>query len=145
MTTPEANALGLTFSYAIPEELRNQVAVGQLVEVPFRNGALQGIVVGLSDQAPADVVLRPLTSILEATPVVDADRLQLARWLSQRYLAPLQTCVQLFLPPGSQRLPQTVAEAVPDKVLPPDLDARAVALYRYLRRRGPVAVSRSIC
>lgn len=139
--TPDANALGLTFSYAIPEDLRDRVALGQLVEVPFRTGTLQGIVVGLSDEVPADVVLRPLTSILEATPVVDAARLRLARWLSERYLAPLQACLQLFLPPGSQRLPQTVAEAVPDKDLPPDLDAGAVALYHYLRRRGPVAVS----
>ena len=137
---PEPSALAITFSYAIPEDLREQVAVGQLVEVPFRNGTLQGIIVGLSDQAPADVVLRPLTAILEVTPVLDAARLQLARWLSERYLAPLPACLELFLPPGSQRSPQTVAEAVPGKTLPPDLDARAVALYHYLRRRGPTAV-----
>ncbi len=133
------NPLGVTFSYAVPEDLRGQVALGQLVEVPFRSGTLQGVIVGLSD-APPEVETRPLASILDSTPALTPTQIALARWLSARYLAPLGDCVWLFLPPGSRRLPQTVVEAVPDKKPPPDLDARAQALLLYLREKGPTPV-----
>jgi primosomal protein N' (replication factor Y) len=152
----EFNPLEVTFSYVIPEDLREQVALGQLVEVPFRSGSLQGVVVGLSAALP-DVEPRSLISILDPTPVLTPVQITLARWLSTRYLAPLSDCIWLFLPPGIRRPPQTVVEAVPDKTPPPDgstaraarrvspcwpqgqyklaevLDARAHALFLYLR------------
>jgi len=127
------NPLGVTFSYAIPETLRRRVAPGQLVEVPFRSGTLQGVVVGLSDVAPPDMELRPLISILDREPILTPAQLALAQWLSARYLAPLGDCLWLFLPPGARRLPQTVVEATRDKTPPPDLDARAQALFLYLK------------
>ncbi len=132
----DANPLARTFTYTVPEEMRHLVAPGQLVEVPFRDSTLQGVIVAMSDSVPEGIVPRPLTSILEVTPLVGASQLQLARWLSDRYLAPLSDCVWLFLPPGVRRSPQLMAEAMPDRVLPPDLDARAAALYLYLQRSG---------
>jgi primosomal protein N' (replication factor Y) len=127
----ESNPLSVSFSYAVPEDLRGQIALGQLVEVPFRSGTLQGVVVGLGD-APPDVAPRPLAAILDPAPVLTPAQITLARWLSDRYLAPLGDCVWLFLPPGMRRLPQTVVEAVRDKTPPSDMDARAHALFRYL-------------
>ncbi len=129
----EANPLGVTFSYAIPEDLRQQIALGQLVEVPFRKGTLQAVVVGLSDVPPPDIETRPLASILDPAPVLTPVQIALAHWLSMRYLAHLSSCTWLFLPPGILRPPQTVVEAVRDKIPPPDMEARAQALFLYLR------------
>jgi len=131
-----ANPLHVTFSYAIPESLGEQVAPGQLVEVPFRNGTLQAVVVGLSDTPPPNVNdVRPIISILDPAPALTPSQIRLAGWLSARYLAHLSNCVWLFLPPGVRRLPQSVVEAVPDKEPPPDLDTRAQAMLLYLRGR----------
>jgi primosomal protein N' len=130
-----SNPLEVTFSYAIPEDLRGQVAVGQLVEVPFRSGTLQGVIVGLSQTPPPDVEIRPITSILDPVPALNPRQIALARWISARYLAHISYCLWLCLPPGTLRPPQTVVEAVPDKEPPPDLDARARALLLYLRGR----------
>jgi primosomal protein N' (replication factor Y) len=127
----DTHPLSVSFSYAVPEELRRQIALGQLVEVPFRSGTLQGVVVGLGDALP-DVAPRPLAAILDPEPVLAPAQIALARWLSDRYLAPLGDCIWLFLPPGMRRLPQTVVEAVRDRTPPPDMDARAHALFRYL-------------
>jgi primosomal protein N' (replication factor Y) len=131
--TQEANPLGVTFSYAIPEDLRQQIALGQLVEVPFRKGTLQAVVVGLSDVPPPDIETRPLASILDPAPVLTPVQIALAHWLSTRHLAHLSSCAWLFLPPGILRPPQTVVEAVRDKNPPPDMEARAQALFLYLR------------
>jgi primosomal protein N' (replication factor Y) len=133
--TQEANPLGVTFSYAIPEDLRQQIALGQLVEVPFRQGTLQAVVVGLSDAPPPDIETRPLASILDPAPVLTPVQIALAHWLSMRYLAHLSSCAWLFLPPGILRPPQTVVEAVRDKNPPPDMEARAQALFLYLRAK----------
>jgi primosomal protein N' (replication factor Y) len=127
------NPRAVTFSYAVPEDLRQQVALGQLVEVPFRSSTLQGVIVGLSDTPPPDVDIRPIISILDPIPALTPVQVVLARWLSARYLAHLSSCVWLFLPPGIRRSPQSVVAAVPDKKPPPDLDARAQALFLYLR------------
>ncbi|MGQ9787417.1 MAG: replication restart helicase PriA [Anaerolineae bacterium] len=130
------HALLRTFTYLVPETLRDQITPGQLVEVPFRNDTLQGVVIALHDIPPHDINVRPITTLLDPTLALNEVQLQLARWLSLRYLAPLSECIWLFLPPGVRRSSQQVAEAVPDKVLPPDIDARAAALYLYLQRHG---------
>jgi primosomal protein N' (replication factor Y) len=129
------NPLEVTFSYAVSKELRQQVALGQLVEVPFRSGTLQGVVVGLSDTPPPGIEVHPIASILDPTPALTPTQIELARWLSARYHAHLSSCVWLCLPPGVRRLPQTVVEAVQDKEPPPGLDARAHAMLLYLRGR----------
>ncbi len=130
------HALLRTFTYLIPETLRSQITPGQLVEVPFRDETLQGVVIGLHDTPPQDINVRPITTLLDPALALSEVQLQLARWLSLRYLAPLSECIWLFLPPGVRRSSQQVAEAVPDKVLPPDIDARAAALHLYLQHRG---------
>lgn len=130
------HALLRTFTYLVPEALRDQITPGQLVEVPFRDDTLQGVVIALHDTPPPDISVRPISALLDPTFALSDVQLQLARWLSLHYLAPLSECVWLFLPPGIRRASQQVAEAVPDKTLPPDIDARAAALYLYLQHRG---------
>jgi hypothetical protein len=39
--------------YSVPTPLTEDMAVGQLIQVPFRTRRLQGIVVGLADRAPS--------------------------------------------------------------------------------------------
>jgi len=130
------DALLRTFTYLVPETLRAQIAPGQLVEVPFRDDTLLGVVVALHDTAPQGINVRPITTVFDPLLALNDVQLHLARWLSLRYLAPLSECIWLFLPPGVRRSSQQVAEAVPDKALPPDIDARAAALYLHLQRRG---------
>jgi primosomal protein N' (replication factor Y) len=136
-----SNPLSVTFSYVIPEELRQHIALGQLVEVPFRSGSLQALVVGLDDRPPPDIDIRPLISILDPTPALSPAQIKLARWISARYLGHLSSCVWLSLPPGVRRPPQTVVEAACDRQPPPDLDARAYALWVYLKdKEAPVPI-----
>ena len=136
----DVNPLGVTFSYAIPPSLADQVAPGHLAEVPFRSGTLQGVVVRLSQTAPPDIDVRPLTAILDPKPVLNPAQISLAHWLSTRTLAHLSQCVWLFVPPGVRRAPQTMVEAIPGEQPPADLDARSRALWLYLQgQQDPVA------
>ena len=53
--------LRTTFTYAVPESLREIVQLGARVIVPFRKKAMVGVVVELTDHAPADTKIREIT------------------------------------------------------------------------------------
>ncbi len=95
-------ALSDAYHYQIPADLRPVVKVGHLVEVEFGRRLAQGIVVAFADSAPVDET-KPIISIIDPDPVLWPWQIDLARWLSRRYLAPLNACFRLLLPPGLTR------------------------------------------
>ena len=102
-----------TFHYHIPSHLENILEPGHLVSVPFRHQQLQGVVIALSDSSPVEKT-RPVEAILDSQPLVSAIQIELARWMAREYLAPLSVCLNYFLPPGANRQPVTVVEAIAD-------------------------------
>ncbi len=78
------------FTYSVPEGV--EVGLGQAVFVPFGPRILQGIVLALSDRTELDAV-RPIASVADPVPVLDGVHIELARWMSAEYLAPLWDCV----------------------------------------------------
>lgn len=86
------------FSYTVPDELAAGVVIGSLVRVPFRHRDVRAVVVGMGpDEEQAMVELRPILSVLEDR--IPADLLRLAHSVSKRYLAPLESCLRLVVPP----------------------------------------------
>ena len=56
-----------TFSYLIPDKLRQTLKVGQLVEVPFgRMRQVKAFVVGFSDYLPENIKAKSISRIVEA-------------------------------------------------------------------------------
>lgn len=87
----------MAFTYRVPSDM--PVTAGQAVFVPFGPRVLQGIV--LNEREPADAEgIRDITAIADDQPVLDAEHIALARWMSERYLAPLWDCVAPCLPSG---------------------------------------------
>jgi len=91
-----------TFTYRIPDGL--PIEPGQAVYVPFGSRTLQGIVVERTDSASV-AQTRDIADIIDVRPLLSPTHLQLARWLSEHYLAPLFDCISLMLPPGFKRRP----------------------------------------
>ena len=98
-----------TFSYAVPEDMT--LVAGDAVLVPFGRRQLQGIVIEAVD-VPAFADPKPVAARLGERPAIAAERVALARWLSEHYLAPLFASVALMLPPGFERKPLTFYEAL---------------------------------
>ena len=103
-----------TFSYAIPDGL--DVSAGQAVLVPFGEKVLQGVVLEITP-VPAVEDTREILSIIETTPVLSQNQIQLTRWISDYYLAPLFSAVALMLPPAFERKALTFISPVQ-----PDID-----------------------
>jgi primosomal protein N' (replication factor Y) len=102
------------FTYAIPSELA--LAPGQGVLVPFGSRTVQGVVLSINLEPSFEGEIRPLLGLAGELPRLPAHLLELARWMADRYVAPLFSCVSLLLPPGVAR--RTRIQFIP--LQPPD-------------------------
>jgi primosomal protein N' (replication factor Y) len=98
-----------TFTYSLPNGL--SVAVGQAVYVPFGSRTLQGVVLEITEE-PRFPETRDIIAAVDGRPLLSPERAALARWISERYLAPLFDCVALMLPPGFRRKPLTLLRSL---------------------------------
>jgi primosomal protein N' (replication factor Y) len=95
-------ALSGTFHYHVGRDMRSTLEIGHLVEVEFGRRLAQGVVIGFSDEAPVENT-KPVIALIDEEPVVRSWQIDLARWMSEQYLAPLNACLRLMLPPGLTR------------------------------------------
>lgn len=88
------------YTYQIPNEWQHQIQLGMRVVVPFGNGSrkVQGFVVGLDSPTNYDGQLKNIDSILELTPVLNQELLDLSQWLADDTFAFRITCLHTMLP-----------------------------------------------
>ena len=111
--------LRTTFTYAVPESLREIVRPGTRVLVPFRKKALVGVVVELTEHAPADTKIREITKALDREPALTPKLIELGHWIANYYLAPVGEVFRAMLPPVIEMRTQrqiTLTEAGGDAV-----------------------------
>ncbi|MBI1346658.1 primosomal protein N' [bacterium] len=94
--------LSTVFHYVVPEGLRELIAPGQRVEVPFGAGnqALIGYCVGTTRQSPTKRQLKSLTAILDREPLIDSALLKLTQWIAEHYLCSWGQVLQSVIPAG---------------------------------------------
>jgi len=107
MTLPFCNValpvpLRNTFTYAIPESLRESPQPGSRVLVPFRNKSLVGIVVECIPDAPEATKIREVTRVLDFLPALTPKLIELAHWIAGYYLAPIGEVFRAMLPPVTE-------------------------------------------
>ena len=89
--------LDMAFTYRVPVEAAPVVIIGGRVLVPFRQQRMSGIVTELHDRKPS-VETKKIISVLDTTPVLDAQLLRLGRWIADYYLAPIGEVFRTMLP-----------------------------------------------
>ena len=90
------------FTYETPERLNGSVCAGSRVLVPFRNRAVTGVVVDAHARRPdPDLVknVREIVEVLDAIPALPPNLVELGRWVSKYYVAPLGEVFRAMLPP----------------------------------------------
>lgn len=90
-----------TYSYLVPEELKDEVAVGSRVIVPFGMGnkQLEGYVLDLKDSIDFSVSrIKPLVRVLDREPVMSPQLVQLAKWMQDKYLSYYLDAIQAIVP-----------------------------------------------
>jgi primosomal protein N' (replication factor Y) (superfamily II helicase) len=91
--------LRTTFTYAIPEHLRDSAQPGSRVLVPFRKKSLLGVIAEFTDSVPQGTKLREITKVLDLAPALTPKLIDLAQWIAGYYLAPVGEVFRAMLPP----------------------------------------------
>ena len=123
-------------TYTVPEQLLDVVRAGQLVQVPFRNGAKTGLAISLSDKLEDESLegkVRPILDIVDPEPLLDEEGIEFLRFVADYYLSPIGEVVRLALP-SSVRIEgikcyKRSAEPCPD---PAELDEDLQRVFEYL-------------
>jgi primosomal protein N' (replication factor Y) len=91
--------LRTAFTYRLPENLREAVAPGCRVVVPFGRRALVGVVLEVHGRNPFGVQLREIVEVLDPLPALPPKLIELGHWVSSYYLAPPGETFRAMLPP----------------------------------------------
>ncbi len=94
-----------TFTYRLPVSVRHLAQAGSRIVVPFGRKFVTGYIVALSaaldprtNLQESDV--KEAKELLDVTPLVTPELLELTRWVSEYYLGPWGEVIKAALPPG---------------------------------------------
>lgn len=88
-----------TFSYLIPDEMKDKIQIGQAILVPFgRQGLINAFCVGFSDYLPEEIKAKKISKILDETPLFSIDYLKLLEWVGNYYCCDLVTVLNAAIP-----------------------------------------------
>ena len=108
--------LNQTFTYKPPldfvtndrsPEMLKKTLFGRRLEVRFGNRKLIGFVVGIRTELGSDIPvpeekIRPATRFVDDEPLLTSDLVQIAKWMSRFYLAPIGEAVCSMVPSGKR-------------------------------------------
>ena len=88
-----------TFSYLIPDEMKDKIRIGQAILVPFgRQGLINAFCVGFSDYLHGDFKVKKINKILDETPLFSIEYLKLLEWVANYYCCDLVTVLNAAIP-----------------------------------------------
>ncbi len=88
-----------TFSYIIPDEMKEIIQIGQAVLVPFgRQGLINAFIVGFSDYLPDGIRAKKINRILDETPLFSIKYLKLLEWVANYYCTDFVTVLNAAIP-----------------------------------------------
>ncbi len=134
------------FTYAVPETLRGRVKPGARVIVPFGPRRVTAYAIAERGRAPGAFKVREIAGLVDEEPLLTAELLDLARWMSEYYLHPIGEVLGAVLPAairGKQRGEggSETADKFPPELeypeLTPDQTAAFDAVRSALEAGGP--------
>lgn len=84
-----------TLTYSIPKNINAKI--GQNVLVPLRRGKKIGLIININDKKPEFKTLN-IIEVLEESPLLSKSQIELLKWVSSYYFAPLFKVLKLFIP-----------------------------------------------
>lgn len=104
------------FTYSVPESMRDSVAIGSRVLIPFgrKDKFCTAIVIDFPLAPPQGVELKEIMMVLDPHPIICQPQLRLWEWISEYYLSPLGDVYKAALPSGLRIDSESVVSLSPD-------------------------------
>ena len=109
-------ALDRTLDYEVPKELENKIQLGHRVKIPLGSRETTGYVVGLSKSSEVKQ-LKSIKGLVAKEPLVLPSLVQIAQWMAEYYIAPLEIALKTVLPEAVRRTDAGYHEALEVRLL----------------------------
>ncbi|MGE5416926.1 MAG: primosomal protein N' [Acidobacteriota bacterium] len=116
-------------TYFVPPMMEAEVSVGKRVLVPLGKRLVRGFVCSIEPDTLFEDV-KPVIAVLDAEPILSAELMGLAQWISQNYLNPLGRAIKAMYPGA--------LENTGDEILELACPVSEHALIHQLRNNGPM-------
>jgi primosomal protein N' (replication factor Y) len=93
-----------TFTYRLPPDVAARAQIGCRVVVTFGKKPITGFIVALHDDLRGQVLessIKDVGELIDETPIITPEILELTRWMSDYYFAPWGECIRAALPAGA--------------------------------------------
>ncbi len=89
-----------TFSYLIPEHMKEKIKIGQAVSVPFgnRRQSIIAFVTGFSDYLEEGIKAKEIIKIIDRRAVFSLEYLKFLDWISNYYCCDINAVIQAAIP-----------------------------------------------
>ncbi len=148
---PLSDAVKGTLSYEVPQDMNEKVSAGVVVMVPLRKRLVSAVIIAIhpgedgsgSSHPFPGYTLKPIHSVVDVQPALNATQIKLAQWMADEYAAPLGRCCALMVPPGFTPTTAYVYSLARDGMImkASSNDARSQIL-RVVQQRGALVESK---
>jgi len=132
-----------TFTYRVPEDMREHLTIGSRVVVTFgrRRNFYTGIVAAYQPTAPTEYEVKDIVYVPDTAPVLRHPQLKLWEWAAEYYLCSLGDILRAALPPGLKIESDTKFELNPDYETDPKvhMSDREVTVLQLLNSEGKLS------
>ena len=91
-------AIDKTFTYIVPDDLKESIKIGMKVKVPFSNKIINGIVLKLKKTYDGDYELKSIKELVNTDITLNKELLSLGKYLSEKTLCSKIVAYQTMLP-----------------------------------------------
>ncbi len=132
------------YTYAVPDSLQEQIAVGKRVLAPFGKGDRHtiGFCVGLNSVKP-ERKIKAIAQVLDDEALLTEHLLKLTRWMADYYLCGWGQVLNVVVPAGVRQQAGTrsvpLLELIPEALLPnplPHLSPKQKQVLEFLKTHG---------
>jgi len=96
----KTKSIDKTFTYSVPESLRQMIAIGKRVIVPFGHQQLAGFILSITNQP--DYETKEIISIIDDEAILNEELIELGKFLQQKTLCSLSSAYAIMLPNGAK-------------------------------------------
>ena len=134
-----------TYSYLVPESLREFIGPGQRVEILFGKGNRKEVAfcVGLSQLKTSNRKLKEIVGLVDREPIVSQHLLDLTRWIAERYICGWGQALETDIPAGDKKQAGTremtffaLAADIDNLLAATKLPTKQAAIVELLREAG---------
>ncbi len=87
-----------TYTYEVPEELKNQVSIGKRVKVTFNNRPLEGFILRVKESAPEGIKILPIKEVVDEEIVLNEELIEIGEFIKKECLCSLSSAYASMLP-----------------------------------------------